>query len=56
VALVGNVRVISRVVALNPFGPDQSQAPPLTGCGPNLTDAPEATVAELVFCQAPPLI
>jgi hypothetical protein len=44
------VIVISRVVA--PV--DQSHDPPVTGCGPNLTDAPALTETEAVCCQAPP--
>ena len=34
--------------------PLQLHEPPLVGCGPNFTDAPEATVTLLVCCHVPP--
>jgi hypothetical protein len=48
------VTVISRVVAVKPPGPDHDHDPPVVGCGPNFTDAPELTVALDVCCHAPP--
>lgn len=44
---------ISRALELNPFGPLQLQ-PPLNGCGPRFTVAPEAAVVVVACCQGAP--
>ena len=44
----------TREVDVKPFGPVQLHVPPLCGCGPRFTVAPEFTVALLDCCQAPP--
>jgi hypothetical protein len=46
---------ICRDVEEYPLGPDQLQEPPLEGCGPRFTVAPEATVADDSSSQVPPL-
>jgi hypothetical protein len=43
-----------REVEVNPLGPVQAQVPPEVGCGPRLTEAPEATVAVFSSVQVVP--
>ena len=45
---VSGIALTWRVVEVKPPGPVQLQLPPVVGCGPRLTVAPEATVAMLV--------
>lgn len=45
---------ISRAVDVNPLGPVQFHVPPVRGCGPRFTVAPDAAVTLATCCQAAP--